>query len=319
MRITLLSTINRDYWAPLEVMIATVLAARQGATTVEWHVFTDEDGTGWDGWLSRMNARYGGRGASFVLHAAFCMARAGLPVRGRARPIMYARLLAPGLLAERCARVLYLDADMMALRPLEELWATDLGSRLCACVQDLAVPTVAAPMAIRDHARLGLDPAAPYFNAGVMLIDTARWRDAQIGDRALAYLAEHATAVNLFDQEALNVAVAGRWLRVSCAWNLIASVAGRPFLAVDAGQREDYEAGLREPGIVHFAGTLKPWRNPFLRGRWFDLYHAAVRQALPSHEFEPSWTHWIQAAYDARWRDVVYPVERAVWHARRGF
>jgi lipopolysaccharide biosynthesis glycosyltransferase len=318
-RITLLSTVNRDYWAPLEVMVATALGAERPDTEVEWHVFTDEDVTGWDGWLTRMHARHGGQRASFILHALPGLANAGLPVRGRARPIMYARLLAPALLADDCPRVLYLDADMIALRPLEELWATELGTRLCACAQDLAVPTVASGNAIRDHARLGLDPGAPYFNAGVMLIDSAKWRAAGIGERALAYLAEHVTAVNLFDQEALNVAIAGRWLRTSFAWNLIASVAGRPFLAVDAGERDDYEASLRDPGIVHYAGTLKPWRNPFLRGRWFDLYRSAIRQARPAHEFEPSSKHLAQAAYDTWLRDFVYPFERAVWQARRGF
>lgn len=319
MRITLLSTINRNYWTPLEVLAASLLRAKQAATEVEWHVFTNEELAGWDGWLRRMQARHGTQHASFVLHHQLELADVALPLRGRARPIMYARLIAPGLLADRCTRLLYLDADMLALRPPEELWATELGPHVCACCQDLAVPTVASGMAIREYCRLGLPPNTPYFNAGVLLIDTARWQAAAVGERALAYLAEHVEVVNLFDQEALNVALAGRWQRASYRWNLIASVAGRSFLATGPDQRDDYEASLREPGIVHFAGTLKPWRNPFLRGRWFDLYRDALRRARPAHGFEPSWPHLAQAAYDAWLRDFTYPLERAIWQARRGF
>jgi lipopolysaccharide biosynthesis glycosyltransferase len=318
-RITLLSTINRNYWAPLEVLAASLLRAKQPATEVEWHVFTDEDVTGWDGWILRMHARHDAQRASFVLHHQSELSEAGLPLRGRARPIMYARLVAPGLLANRCARVLYLDADMLALGPPEELWTTELGPYVCACCQDLAVPTVASGMAIREFSTLGLSPGTPYFNAGVMLIDTARWRAEAVGERAVAYLAAHANAVNLFDQEALNVALAGRWQRTSYRWNLIASVAGRSFLATNPDQRGDYEASLREPCIVHFAGTLKPWLNPFLHGRWSELYRDAVRWARPAHGFEPSWKHLAQAAYDAWLRDFTYPFERAIWQARRGF
>jgi lipopolysaccharide biosynthesis glycosyltransferase len=174
-------------------------------------------------------------------------------------------------------------------------------------------------MAIRDYRELGFSPELPYFNAGVLVIDSARWKDEAVGERALDYLARRPATVNLFDQEALNAVLGARWQRASYRWNLIASVAGRSFLDVPLSQRDDYDASLRAPGIIHFAGTLKPWLNPFLAGRWSELYRAAVRLARPAHGFEPSGKHLIQAAYDAWIRDWTYPFERAVWQARRGF
>jgi lipopolysaccharide biosynthesis glycosyltransferase len=318
-RIAIISTINRNYEAPFEVLTASLLRAKDIATEIRWHLFTNEDTDAWAGWLARLNARHHAEGASFVVHRLPERPGLTLPLRGRARPIMYARLLAPGLLADSYRRVLYLDADAVVLRPIEPLWATALDTHVCACSQDLAVPTVASGMAIRGYVELGLGADTPYFNAGVMLIDTARWQAEAVGARAVAYLAEHAKEVNLFDQEALNVALAGRWQRVSYRWNLIASVAGRPFLVVPDEQRADYHASLSEPCIVHFAGTLKPWRNPYLRGRWFEQYREIMRGARPSHVFEPSLGRLVEAVYDAWLRDITYPVERAIWEARRGF
>lgn len=316
--ISIVSTIDRDYRVPFEVLASSLLRAKQAATAVEWHVFTDGGGRGWEEWLEGLNAAHRGRRGSFVLHRALELPAAGLPLRGHARPIMYARILAPAFLAARVPRALYLDADAIVLRPVEELWETDLGRATCACCQDLAVPVVSSGMAIRRYRELGLPPDAPFFNAGVMLIDTARWVGRKVAEKALDYLDRHAEMVNLFDQEALNAALHADWHRGSCRWNLIAGVAGRPFLDVRFVDRDDYAASLDAPGILHFAGALKPWLNPCLRGRWYEHYREAVRQARPDHRFEPRLKHRLQAAYDAWLRNWAYPVERAAWQARRG-
>jgi lipopolysaccharide biosynthesis glycosyltransferase len=319
MDISLLSTIDRGYQVPFEILASSLLSAKRASTAIEWHVFTDDVTCDWQPWLARLRGRHGGDHATFILHQMDALAGEDLPLRGRAKPIMYARLLAPDRLAALASKVLYLDVDMIVLRPIEDLWSEDLGPHVCACCQDLAIPTVSSGMAIRDHQKLGLDPDSPYFNAGVMLIDTRRWKEQAIGQKALAYLASHFEAVSLFDQEALNVALAMDWRRLSYRWNLIASVAGRSFLDTTLLRRDDYDESLLAPHIVHYAGTLKPWLNPFLRGRWFDLYRNALRQALPAHEFHSTLRHFVHATYDGSVRRWTYPLERTAWQILRGF
>ena len=195
----------------------------------------------------------------------------------------------------------------------------ELHGQPCGCCQDLAIPTVSSGMAIRDHARLRLDPEQAYFNAGVMLIDIPKWKEQGVTGKALDYLSRHFGAVNLFDQEALNVAMEGNWLRVSYRWNLVASVAGRAFLDTASLRRGDYQASLLRPCIIHYAGTLKPWLNPFLRGRWYESYRAALQRALPAHRLHHTLKHLVHATYDASVRRWVYPLERSAWRALRGF
>jgi hypothetical protein len=46
--ISLLSTINQNYQAPLEVLAASLLRTKQDTTTVEWHVFSSPGiGSAW--------------------------------------------------------------------------------------------------------------------------------------------------------------------------------------------------------------------------------------------------------------------------------
>jgi len=316
--ISLLSAIDQSYRIPFEVLVDSVLRTKQPATAVEWHVFTEEPGD-WQSWLAGMNARYRDHNARFVIHCPCWRGDETLPVRGRTRPIVYARLLAPEQAPLATARALFLDADMLVVGPIEDLWCTDLASRSCACAQDLAIPTVSSGMGIADPAWWDNDAHRPYFNAGLMLIDVKAWKDQGVKDKALAYLVSSGNAVNMFDQEALNVALGGEWQRLSYRWNLIASVAGRSFLDSARLDTADYVDSLRSPGIIHYAGRLKPWRNPYLKGKWYDLYRAALRQAIPEHRGRFAIRHVVGAGYDAYLRRWAYPIETAVWRARRGF
>ncbi len=318
MDISLLSTINANYRIPFEILLSSLLLNKRASTSVEWHLCTDEAGGGWDEWIFGMAARHGRQKVTLVLHRLGSTFGRRLPLRGRARPIMYARLLVPEILPS-AGRVLYVDADMLVLRPIEELWATNLGTHPCACCQDLAIPTVGSKMGIRGRRTHHLRPDDPYFNAGVILIDIPAWNEKAVTDRAFDYLALRQEDVNLFDQEALNAALAGDWHRLSYRWNLIASVAGGPFLDTRPLDGVDYTKSLRDPCILHYAGTLKPWLNPYLRGRWFELYRAAMRRSLPQYGFHPDRKRLAQAVYDATIHRWVYPMERALWEKRKHF
>ncbi len=208
---------------------------------------------------------------------------------------------------------------MIVLQPLEALWNTELGQDICACSQDIAIPQHASGMAISHVNHCCSEADAPYFNAGVILIDTWKWTDAGVPEKALEYIAASSGRINLFDQEALNVAIDGYWRKVSYRWNLIASVAGRSFLDTHLLNGQDYHDSLADPCIVHFAGTLKPWQNPLLAGRWYDLYRRALNDALPGHTIIHTWRHRLQAVYDKYLRQHAYPLERRIWITMGGF
>lgn len=193
-----------------------------------------------------------GMGGTFVAHSGLEPRVSGLPVMDRIPSVMWYRVLLPDLLPA-VDRVLYLDADTLAVDDLTALWETDLGDALVGAVTNVFEPGVDA------HARaMGVAPG-DYFNSGVLLLNLARMREegaaaALIGigrDRPLLWP----------DQDALNLVLGVRRVALDPRWNCMnmlfydASAAAAVFSAATAS------AAVRNPGILHFeGGTLaKPW------------------------------------------------------------
>jgi lipopolysaccharide biosynthesis glycosyltransferase len=178
---------------------------------------------------------------------------------------------------ELCApipRILYLDCDMLVLAPLAPLLASDLRGCTAAAVVNHP-PFATIGVAVRRSRRGDLAADLPYFNAGLLVIDTARWLDRDIGCRARAYLAANPTT-RLLDQDALNVALADDWqalpliwnapagpLDAGATWNMVERL--QPSLAVGL---DEWRAAQQAPAVLHFTGHPKPWTSAY---PWPDL------------------------------------------------
>ncbi|HXP73324.1 MAG TPA: glycosyltransferase family 8 protein, partial [Stellaceae bacterium] len=135
----------------------------------------------------------------------------GLTVGANITLMTYARLLMADLLPRELDRILYLDGDILVRGELQKLWIVDLRGRTVGAVVDL-------PRYQFNH-RLGLPPDAPYFNAGVLLIDLRRWRQLDIGSRCLAFAREHPSRLQWWDQCALNFVLHDDWISLDRVWN----------------------------------------------------------------------------------------------------
>jgi lipopolysaccharide biosynthesis glycosyltransferase len=185
----------------------------------------------------------------------------------------YARLLIPSVLPDRVHRALYLDADMLVLDHLAPMWELDLQGAVLGAVRDERLTT---------HIKTGntniaaLPQVQDYFNAGVLLIDLARWRTERITEKALEYLEQYPNSP-YSDQDALNVACDGLWRRLNRRWNHYQVDLEKPLSELSAAQR---------PGIVHFHGYLKPWdaRSLNLNAGFYDSFRSRTLFACTPNE-----------------------------------
>lgn len=178
---------------------------------------------------------------------------------------MYLRLLLPELVGDQARRLLYLDADTQVCGDLTPLWEVELGDAPLAAVRDAFTATFdthgGVPGAGPQH-----DPAAPYFNSGVLLMHLPAWREQRVTARCLDYLDEYAGRLRFPDQDALNLAAYGQWLRLPHRWNNMRSYQLEP----DAAEpRPDPDVR-----IMHFAGPRKPWTPGFRPGFRQARHHA---------------------------------------------
>jgi len=159
---------------------------------------------------------------------------------GRWHKSTLARLYLDKLMGEELERVLYLDADILAVGNVDPLFDVDLNGKAIGAVDDYVI---AFPDKIgRLERELGLDPGAGYFNAGVFLIDCAAIRAGGFFETARSLLrSERCFASN--DQDILNIAFRGTWQRLDNRWNVQTGI--MPY--------------VRNAALLHFTGRRKPW------------------------------------------------------------
>jgi lipopolysaccharide biosynthesis glycosyltransferase len=173
------------------------------------------------------------------------------------------RLVVDALVPDDVPRVLSLDVDTLVRADPVAILGAELGPSPVGAVRDAELTEVGR--AVPHWRRIGCDPDAPYFNAGVLVIDREAWRHDGIGRRALEILVENPGLLRFNEQDALNLVLAGRWQALPWRWNFQAPVSwglgGDAAPVYAACGRDDIDRAVQEPAIVHFSGGMKPWHR----------------------------------------------------------
>jgi len=203
--------------------------------------------------LARMVARQGGEVSFRVVPDELLE---GLPTQGFTLEATWYRIFLPELLPE-VDRILFLDADLLALRPLAALWETDVSEHYLAAVTNV----FQADHLFRAE-QLGFDRPDTYFNAGVMLFNLDLMRRDGCAAAMRQYGIEHAEKLMFRDQDVLNAVLAGRRLALHPRWNCMNSFRAFPWAAYVFGSAALGEA-MDAPAIRHFEGPgpNKPWHQ----------------------------------------------------------
>lgn len=222
-------------------------------------------------------------------------ALADVPVRqGRLTKATLFKLLLAGHFADRYEKILYLDADVAVRDGIGALFALDTGAFPLAAAPAgrLWAGLSAAEAADREtHFRaLGMTAPYRYFNAGVLLIDTAKWNRERLEPRALQFIRDHPDLCALPDEDALNALLDGRIADLSPVWNM----RGTSWVI------RDIRKWVRA-AIVHYDGPKKPWRLFARDKRLFENF-AAYRDYAAFVRMTP-WRGWLRTQW--RWRDAL--------------
>jgi lipopolysaccharide biosynthesis glycosyltransferase len=194
-----------------------------------------------------------------------------------------------------CARVIYLDADLVVTADLRGLWTRDLGGRPIAAVRDGYLD----PSAFAR--RWSLLDEGEYFNAGVLLIDLAKVRERRLFAQAIEFFAANAPNLPFNDQDALNWAFWGKWRPLSWRWNQQGAAA-----AVRAARSSDGDGDEQSspPCIFHFVGPAKPWDltlwHPWAWLYWDNRLRAGALRRFESEAVPDTalmikfWLRWLR-------------------------
>ncbi len=181
--------------------------------------------------------------------------------------IVNARLFMSHFLHRSIEKVIYLDVDLIFQHEISDLWNTNLENHIAGGVVDQRIKNMGSWGGIKQYKEIGMQADDPYYNSGVLLIDTCKWRDSNIGEKALDCLKKY-NIDSWPDQHALNIVLHKKWLTLDPLWNHFA-----PF---------DHE----NPYIIHFIETKPIFKSYHFVDRYKQLFFEYLKMT-EWNDFKP--------------------------------
>ena len=189
-------------------------------------------------------------------------------VEGNYSKAIFYRITAADFLSARLDKLIYMDADMLCLKPLNELLRLSIERYFLAAVVDKGEWI---PLRKKE---LGLSANYRYFNSGFLYLNLEYWRRENFSAQILQVLSNG--EYSFPDQDAMNILADKKNYpirHISDRYNHFFRVDGK-------------EQPLRDDVVIeHFAGQLKPWQQ-WCESPLKEIYKSYQKNSL--------------------WRDFVY-------------
>lgn len=172
----------------------------------------------------------------------------------------YLRLFLADLLPQFIDKVLYLDCDTVIMQDLSYLLEYPMDDYSVCGVEDTMPPE------IREQTGLGKDDS--YINAGVLLINLKKWRDANMSKRFISFINQFNGKVPFGDQGVINGVLREHGI-LSLAYNVHSPVYAihryndllRFFSLNSYYSRDEVKRAKNNPIILHYTALFveRPW------------------------------------------------------------
>lgn len=267
--IVIVTSADRHYAMPLAVMLCSIVRNCRQDVQLQMHVL--------DGGLTQSQRKkvlqsVGSERCRVMWHNMKERSNrlAEFPVFGHVSLATYYRLLIPEILTE--PKAIYIDADVVVLGDLAELWMEPMGNNMLLGVQQ---GSVTKPVIIAGIEEYGIPEDHPRLSAGVLVINLQKWRNDNPFDEMKRYFIKYHDIIRFWDQDALNVVLADSWGAVPGGWNYLVDCSRE----IDEPPDNVRANLMRDAKIIHFASATKPWHyygdHP-ARGIFFDYVDNTV-------------------------------------------
>lgn len=177
----------------------------------------------------------------------------------------YSRILVPQLIPKEVSRLIHIDSDTLVVGDLTELYKLDL----CDKLMGMAIDFISS-----DYKKiLGLRNEDIYYNAGIILFDTERWKKNNVTAKILDILGKE--QFKIVEQDVLNKYFQNEITRISFKYNFQTSVDVFDYKEIiniykfDSSDLSEnvFNDCKKSPIIMHFAGIM--FSRPFSK----DFFH----------------------------------------------
>ena len=168
-------------------------------------------------------------------------------------------------------KILYVDCDLIVHHNLAEIYHCDMKGFALAAVPDIEIHRCLMSDRLYKgtvttylNDKLKMKHPDYYFQAGVLLLDVKKLQKMNFTDICLKKLVEIKDPLYV-DQCVLNAVFDGNYLPLDMKWNVLWQL---PHYIKNLDQQLSYKkyieyfAARDNPYIIHYAGAIKPWKNP---------------------------------------------------------
>ena len=187
----------------------------------------------------------------------------------------YARLFMPSLLPKDIDKLLYLDCDSLIVGSFKELWQMDISEYYCAAVLGTMNNNILK--------LYGFDEEDSYINAGFLLVNLKKWREDNVEEKFLEFLANNQGRFFYHDQGVINDVFKHKIKIIEPKYNLQYFFQyydydlARKYRGIDTDYytKEIVDESRENPIFLHFCGHEyeRPWNNQYHKySRLFKEY-----------------------------------------------
>jgi len=253
-RLDIVFGIDDGYTDPLIVTAYSVIKNNLSFNEIYFHIITNGVSKNNQKKIKNLEGTFSGIHFDFTLVDDTPFKEFPLNIK-HISPISYGRFLIADIFGT-LEKVLYLDADILVLGDLSELWSVDIRDN---CIAGSHKQYINRQFPGYKES-IGLSQDSIYINSGVMLMNLKRIRRLNKTQELLANAKKLKDTVRIQDQDIINITFNGEIKNVHKKYNY-----------TDSDRRE---ASLREEEvvIVHFNTQNKPWGSDFLNNDTNKLF-----------------------------------------------
>ncbi|HHD0572776.1 DUF4422 domain-containing protein [Campylobacter coli] len=195
----------------------------------------------------------------------------------------YFRLFIPSVFS-KYKKIIYIDTDTIILNDVAALFKTSLDNKALGAVRDIGmayfiknIPDFFLSRFITQ--KLKLQNHYNYFNTGILVYNIKKCLEINFEKRCLDKLLELKNPPTA-DQDILNAALENEIHFISPSWNCMQNHTGidnqQYINSIPNVHMHDYIASQKDPYIIHYIGSSKPWNSPHLPKA--DIWWCYARQ-----------------------------------------
>ncbi len=263
----ILVTLNSGYIKPLCVMLRSLISSNP-QTDFDIYVMnkslTKED---YDYVYEKVNPK------NYVIHDIKIdddmLSEA--PITDRYPFEMYYRIFAAKFLPDNIDKILYLDPDLVVIKPLQDLYNLDLGDKFIA-----AASHVGKSLQKINEIRLQMDIKGPYINSGVMLMNLKVLREEQNYEEVFDYIKKNKLILFLPDQDIISAIYSDR---ITIIDHYIYNMTERLLLAPKSiAKNINLKWVTDNSAVIHYCGRNKPWKENY-KG-FLDVFYKQYSEGI---------------------------------------